>query len=225
MPSADTLFPANAPPAFHNGAPPETVQRTMMALLREAQDVVGRAEATIRRHEARIAELEALATSDALTGLKNRGGFYEAFAAELDRCKRGISPGGLLLLIDLDNFKAINDTHGHLAGDACLRLVAAALDAEIRPMDTAARLGGDEFVVLLAAATQVGFASRAQGIGRRLNSLSLAWHGELIAIHASLGLRPYRQGDQADEIFHAADDDMYAAKRARRSGLEAVRAS
>jgi len=184
-----------------------------VAWLNGAQTMLGRAEELLAAQAARISALEDLATSDELTGLKNRRGFFDAFAQELDRCERGISKGGLLALIDLDNFKIINDTYGHMAGDACLRLVAKTLAQEIRVMDSAARLGGDEFVLLLSNTTKGEAAARAQKLAWQLNHLSLAWYGEEIPVRASLGLKSYKKGDSAKKIFSAADIALYADKR------------
>ncbi len=185
------------------------------ALLKYAQKMIERAETIIEAQEGRIKQLEDMATSDELTGLKNRRGFFEAFIREIERCDRELSQGGLLILIDLDNFKAVNDTYGHLAGDACLRLVARTLSHEIRAMDVAARLGGDEFVILLSNTSKEQAAGRAQNLAWQLNHLSLAWHGEEIPIRASLGLRPFAAGDQANQIFNAADIALYADKNAK----------
>jgi diguanylate cyclase (GGDEF)-like protein len=161
----------------------------------------------------RIAHLEDLATTDELTGIKNRRGFHEALARELDRCVRGQSESGLLIMIDLDNFKTVNDTHGHQAGDAVLRLVAHTLSGEIRAMDVAARLGGDEFVLMFAHTTKTAAAGRIQRLGQRLNNLSLAWQGDVIPVRASLGLRGYGKGDKLDVIFRDADSALYASKK------------
>lgn len=189
--------------------------KTTIAMLRHAYQMIEDAEALIMRQESRIAQLEALATTDELTGLTNRRGFFDAFMAELDRCARGVSQGGLLVMIDLDNFKTINDTFGHMAGDACLRLVARSLQGEVRAMDVAARLGGDEFVLLLSNTTKQSAAARAQDIAWRLNHLALAWYGEEIPIQASLGIKDYKRGDRPDSIFNAADMALYDRKRKR----------
>lgn len=186
-----------------------------VALLKYAHKMIERAEETIRIQEGRIAQLESLATTDELTGLRNRRGFYDVFASELDKCNRGHSEGGLLILIDLDNFKAINDTFGHLAGDCCLRLVARTLANEIRAMDAAARLGGDEFVLLLSNTSKECAAGRAQDLAWQLGNLSVAWYGEVIPVRASLGLRPYRAGDKPESIFNAADIALYSSKRSK----------
>ena len=98
-----------------------------------------------------VARLETEASTDELTGLPNRRAFYEQFRRELQRGEREGSDVSLAV-IDLDQFKQLNDTVGHLAGDRALRALAGALQATVRPSDWAARLGGDEFAVLLPGA-------------------------------------------------------------------------
>ena len=198
-----------------NDAQERTLNATF-ALLKQAQIMLDEAETKIREQDTRIAFLEELATTDELTGLKNRRGFLDSFMRELDRCNRALSCGGLLVLIDLDNFKSVNDTYGHLAGDACLRLVGRTLDSEIRQMDVAARLGGDEFVLLLSNTTKAQAAKRAQELAWRLNNLSVAWYGEEIPVQASLGLRDYGANDTVKEIFNDADMKLYANKQKRK---------
>ncbi len=199
----DILTPAND----HDTAVLEE-KLSMDAALAEART-------TIMRQQERIAHLEALSIRDELTGLRNRRGFYEAFTGELERCDRGFSAGGLLILIDLDNFKEINDTYGHLAGDACLKLVGYMLQNEIRAMDVACRMGGDEFVLLLSNTSKILAASRSQELAAKINRLSLAWDGHEINIRASLGLKDYVAGDQPETVFSEADMAMYAQKKAR----------
>lgn len=181
------------------------IQATTIALLRQA-------EKSLENAQERIRHLEAIATTDELTGIHNRRGFFEQFYKELDRTNRDQSEGGLLILIDLDNFKSINDTYGHAAGDAALKLVAATLAADIRTMDTAARLGGDEFVLLLANTSRKKAAVRARDLVGRLNALSLVWCGAEVPVRASVGLRDYIKGDTAERIFGDADAAMYENK-------------
>ena len=191
-----------------------------LALLKQAHNMIEEAEDRIFHQEQRIRELEKVSTTDELTSLLNRRGFYDAFTGELDRCSRGLVKGGLLVLIDLDNFKSINDTFGHAAGDAALRLVGRTLKNEIRAMDAVARLGGDEFVLLLSHTTKRDAAARAQNLGWKLNNLSLAWYGDEIPVRASLGLKSFAAGDKADMIFNAADAGLYEQKEARRQSGE-----
>lgn len=193
---------------------------TALAHLKLTQENLVAAEEKLALQQTRIALLETLATTDDLTGLRNRRGFYEGFLRELECCERGISKGGLIVMIDLDNFKSINDTHGHAAGDAVLRLVAKTLQNEIRKMDIAARMGGDEFVLLLSNTTQA--ATRAQLIGWHLNNLSLAWYGEIIPVQASVGMKAFGAGDTADTILRAADGTLYASKYERKQTVNAL---
>lgn len=175
------------------------------------------AEAKIAEQEKRIGTLEQLAMYDELTGILNRRGFFENFRREIDRANRGFSEGGLLIVVDLDNFKVINDTYGHQAGDAALRTVARMLGDNSRAMDTCARLGGDEFVLLMANTQREKALPRAQYLLRQLNSLSIVWYGAEIPIRASLGLKDYKPGDKAEDIFGEADSEMYANKRSNKS--------
>lgn len=188
-----------------------------LAFLKWAHLRLEQAEAKIAEQEKRIGTLEQLAMYDELTGILNRRGFFESFRREIDRANRGFSEGGLLIVVDLDNFKAINDTYGHQAGDAALRTVARMLGDNSRAMDTSARLGGDEFVLLMANTQREKALPRAQYLLRQLNSLSIVWYGAEIPIRASLGLKDYRPGDKAEDIFGEADTEMYANKRNNKS--------
>ena len=179
--------------------------------------VVDHAQARIHELEERIATLESLATTDELTALLNRRGFMDAFAKEMDRTNRGHSEGGLLIMVDLDNFKTINDTYGHQAGDAALRLAAKTLSGDIRTMDSCARLGGDEFVLLLANTERSKALTRAQNMIRKMNTMTLVWHGTEIPVRASLGLKDYKAGDNTDAVFGEADERLYTVKRATKT--------
>lgn len=183
-----------------------------MAILNHTQAELDRAHKNIDDLSRRVSNLESLAMTDELTGLKNRRGFEASFAQELDRASRSQSNGGVLVLIDLDNFKTINDTYSHLAGDACLKLVGRTLANEIRMMDTAARLGGDEFVLMLTNASKQDALSRIQMLAWQLNNLSLIWEGHEIEIRASIGVKDYKPGDLAHDIYKEADSALYADK-------------
>lgn len=202
--------------------------RTMsasIAFIKWAQMKLEHAEIRLADQEKRIGLLEEQATHDALTDLLNRRGFFDAFNKEMDRTRRGHSEGGLLIMIDLDNFKVINDTYGHQAGDAALRMVAKTLMGNSRVMDSCARLGGDEFVLLLANTQRDKALVRAQNLIKQLNSLSLVWYGAEIPIRASLGLKDYNNEDTADHIFGAADHKLYANKRLNKGQYDLTGAS
>lgn len=183
-----------------------------LGYLKDAQTRLDEAEAHIAALQKRIATLEALTTTDDLTGISNRRGFHQAFLSELERCRRSASKGGLLVMIDLDNFKPVNDRFGHPAGDAVLKLVGRTLVDEIRRTDIAARIGGDEFVLLLTNTTSDEATARAQTIAWQLNNLSLAWDGHIIPVQASVGLKPFGANDRPEAIISDADDTLYATK-------------
>lgn len=171
---------------------------------------------TLRRH---YQASEQRAATDALTGLPNRRAFDAVLEAEIDVRRRH---GGTfsIALIDLDRFKALNDTSGHAAGDLALRLVSDTLSARVRASDAAARLGGDEFVVLLRNAS----ARDSDRIRDTLVSaidLRLARAG--FAVTASCGIATFdRPPESAAVALEAADRAMYAVKSARGAARGAV---
>jgi len=186
-----------------------------LSLLRQARHLISQSEK-------RIKELETLCNTDTLTGLLNRRGFMSALEKELDRTNRGHSSGGLLIIIDLDNFKLINDQFGHDIGDKALTLVGTTLRDDIRTMDFAGRLGGDEFILLFSDTTGKAALNRAEKIIRKLNNLSFMKKGKEIHVRASLGFVEYKKGDQIDMIFQKADQQMYQDKNNKRAAAIAA---
>lgn len=169
-------------------------------------------ELNLRLQGAKIAA-EAQAVSDPLTALRNRRGLDAALCMAID--------GGLpfaLLHMDLDHFKAVNDTHGHAAGDHVLRRVARILAEETRAADTVARTGGDEFVLLLAGLTDVPALARIAGRLIRRVGEPVDYGGHALRVAASIGIalslpRPDRD---ADRLLAEADRALYASKNAGR---------
>jgi diguanylate cyclase (GGDEF)-like protein len=162
----------------------------------------------------RIAELlhrlEEAARTDELTGLPNRRAFDERLAGELARFERAQGPVSLLVL-DLDRFKQLNDTAGHLSGDQALKVVAGVLRSSIRAGDWPARIGGDEFAVVLPAAGE----AEATMVAERLRTgVAAAFESMAVPIGASVG-GAVRSGAQidAEELRGEADRALYEAKR------------
>lgn len=179
-------------------------------LLRAASSV----EQELSEQRQRIRDLESLSMTDELTGLLNRRGFRIELDRALSRAdRRGES--GLLLLCDLDFFKAINDGYGHPAGDAVLRAVARLLQARTRQSDAVSRLGGDEFALLITDSPLKQAKSFAKKLGSLVNDLTVPWHGLSIPIFASLGVAPYHGASKADSLLFLADQDLYRSKRQR----------
>lgn len=155
------------------------------------------------------------ATRDALTGLLNRRAFFETGAAEVERSKRYAHPLAIIFL-DLDDFKQLNDTKGHDAGDAALRATARALLGALRSGDRVARLGGDEFAVLLP---EIGYDA-AVGAGRKISiSVSDALE-DFPPVKGSIGVAWFEEADRLfPAMLKAADELMYEAKESGKDGM------
>lgn len=163
----------------------------------------------------RDAELTQQARHDPLTGLANRSALHEALSAAI-ATDDWSDDGRVLLFIDLDHFKAVNDSLGHAAGDAVLVGVSKRLVANLRPADLAVRLGGDEFVILLDAHVSVAMAGDIAN--RIVDALALPFEfdGHLVSIGASVGLATSRLGVTAEALLLAADSAAYTAKNTGR---------
>lgn len=161
------------------------------------------------------------ASTDALTGLHNRGWLDDAFDREVKRSERDELPLSMIM-IDVDNFKNYNDEYGHLAGDQVLITVAAAIRSPLRPNDLIARFGGEEFAVLLPETT----VNNAEIIAERLREhVSKADTGlldsrQLPPVTISLGIAGRQPGYSLDMIIAAADVAMYHAKRNGKNRVE-----
>src|SRR6202043_1260092 len=155
--------------------------------------------------------LRNLAMIDPLTGLYNRRFAEQRLAAEVARSERRGHPLTVLTL-DLNNFKEINDTYGHPAGDQVLQEFASRLNKVIRGADLAVRLGGDEFLVLLPECT----SEQLQLVLDRMGSLEVDWPGQKIAVNFSAGWKDYKLGDRPEELLAGADQALYASKRAQK---------
>jgi len=155
-------------------------------------------------------QLAQLATHDLLTGVLNARAFTERLGDELDRKRRYARPLSLLYL-DLDDFKVINDSHGHQTGDAVLRLVADAIRSSVRQADAVGRMGGDEFAVLMPETDAQLADAAAQRLATGLRSI---FRGSP-TVTASIGVVSCTTGDATtDDLLRRADQAMYAAKRA-----------
>jgi diguanylate cyclase (GGDEF)-like protein/PAS domain S-box-containing protein len=163
-------------------------------------------------------ELRQLADHDSLTGLLNRRGFMDGLRRELRRMERRGEYGALLLL-DLDNFKSVNDTAGHLAGDHVLRATADVLRRRLRSSDVIGRLGGDEFAALVLNVTARQASEIAAETSETLHAMSVSADDRTVQVSASIGviaIEDPRSGGE-DDLLAAADRAMYAAKGRRRS--------
>jgi diguanylate cyclase (GGDEF)-like protein len=192
--------------------PARSIPMELATLLAEIE----RLQAALRSEQARIRELEASVETDALTGVFNRRGFDRELKRSLAYVKRYWTRAALMY-VDLDGFKPVNDRHGHAAGDAVLRAVAAKLLGCVRASDTVARLGGDEFGLILWNLSEVDAAAKARALEATVAGLQIAWDGGMLGVGASIGFAMFGPSEELDEILARADQAMYARKAARKA--------
>jgi diguanylate cyclase (GGDEF)-like protein len=191
----------------------ETVIRNAVAAIEKAYDLQSAVSDRNR--------LEALARTDPLTGCLNRRALSEALDTELDRARRydlAIS----LLLADIDRFKEINDTRGHVTGDSVLRQIGEILRREARSVDIVARYGGEEFVVVMPETGLQGAANFAERLRKRIEGHDFADPGmDPLSLTISIGLATYPEPDDriksADSFVDRADQALYRAKNEGRN--------
>jgi len=184
---------------------------------------VDRLSRELARAEARIAELEARADVDPLVEVLNRRGFERELERSLAYVRR-YGGRAALMYIDLDGFKAVNDAHGHAAGDAMLKAVAGTLAGHVRASDAVGRLGGDEFGVLMWNIGEPAARAKARELEGHIAAARLSQGdsqgsspGDTVpAVGASAGLVMLEPETTAASAIAAADRAMYARKRERR---------
>lgn len=187
--------------------PPEQLEGSLGVITKAAE----LAELALRRRrESR--KLEQLATYDLVTGTLNRAGF-EALLAELG------DDAGCLAIIDLDDFKEVNDGHGHPVGDRILRTTAERILSVLRPDDVLARLGGDEFVLRLAGHDLDAITGVADAIVE-VTAEPVVVDGTSVSARVSVGVAPYRAGTSRREQIARADKALYQVKRNGKGGWQ-----
>lgn len=186
------------------------------AQLRAAEELA-KARTAFETLETTIADnrrLLALATTDPLTRALNRRALADRLAIEMDRARRYASELAILL-IDLDYFKRINDTAGHLAGDEVLRQLASRIQSAVRTVDIVARYGGEEFVVILPETSPSGAMTFADRLRAGIEAHEFPIGDGIIRLTVSIGVSTFPAGNiaSADDLFATADAAMYRAKQ------------
>jgi diguanylate cyclase (GGDEF)-like protein len=202
-------------------------QGELLGLLHMAISEKGRSVETRQRFVMTVAEHIALALAnlklretlrsqsirDPLTGLFNRRYMEESLEREMRRASRGRHPVGIIML-DLDHFKKFNDSYGHDAGDALMRIVGNTLQRSIRAEDIACRYGGEEFTLILPEASLVDAAQRAESIRESIRNLNIQHRRQQlggVTISAGVAIFP-DHGPTGDAVLRAADAALYQAK-------------
>ncbi|MCW6027030.1 PAS domain S-box-containing protein/diguanylate cyclase (GGDEF)-like protein [Stenotrophomonas rhizophila] len=173
----------------------------------------------VTQQRARQREARHLAEVDPLTELSNRRGFEAHLQQAITRVAR-TGQSASLMYIDLDRFKPVNDTHGHLAGDAVLWAVASLLRHGVRDSDIVARLGGDEFAVILAGCSLKRARRIASDLLESLRGLSIPWDLQRLKVGASIGIARIGGSMSVDDAVAAADAQCYRAKAMGRDNVQ-----
>jgi diguanylate cyclase len=176
-------------------------------------------EGKVRELEAELRKLSEEVSTDVLTQVANRRGLMQAFDSEAARQQRAQEAGGervpplSVALIDIDNFKKLNDSLGHAAGDVALKELAAAVRQRLRPADHLARFGGEEFVVLLPATDESEAQQVLTRLQRSLTEALFLHEGREVFVTFSAGVSAWRNGEPLQATLERADEALYEAKR------------
>jgi len=186
--------------------PPQLRSRVMQLV-----DELDRLQGELSLANERVVELETIADEDPLVPVLNR----RSFVRELERALAYVArykTSASLVYCDLDDFKGVNDRHGHAAGDAALQFFAHFLLDSVRKSDLVGRLGGDEFAIVLHHADEKAALEKAHRLADRLAKQSVQHNGQTIALAMSTGTTELKREDGAGDVLERADSAMYAAK-------------
>lgn len=187
--------------------------------LRAGRRILKLQEELIAAHEM----MRIQATHDRLTGVLNRGAILEHMEQELDRAQREDTPLSLIL-VDLDNFKTINDTHGHLVGDEVLVEATQRMRSCIRPYDHLGRYGGEEFLIILPNSDEQNSIGEAERIREAVGAKIYQLTHLKVPVTCSQGVTTWTRGSSAniESLLRTADDGMYLAKHGGRNRVEYI---
>lgn len=184
------------------------VRDAIMRLMQEVERLRQELDQTKRRLDASLAE----ADQDPLLPVLNRRAFVREMSRITAFAERYSMPASMIY-IDLNGFKAINDGHGHAAGDAALTHIAEILTGNVRDSDAVGRLGGDEFGVILAKGDAAIAQTKAAALLHALELKPFRWKGQALPLSFSYGVYEFRQGQDAHQAIAEADEAMYKQKR------------
>ncbi|MGP1684711.1 MAG: GGDEF domain-containing protein [Giesbergeria sp.] len=182
---------------------------TLMCL--QVQSIRARLRRQKRELEIALVQIREMAMRDELTGLANRRQMSELMAVEMRRCERSRRPL-LLAQLDIDHFKAINDQHGHAAGDLALQQFSRIVTKELRSGDALARWGGEEFVLLLCDTRPADGAELLERLRASLAQTPISFGAQKGKMTVSIGCTPYRRGEPLETTLARADEALYDAK-------------
>jgi diguanylate cyclase len=187
------------------------IVRSREALLQQ-RDNVDSAQEKIRKLQEELSQLSEAVRVDQLTGVLNRRGLDEAMVREISRAQRGGNQLSVALL-DIDNFKSLNDTYGHHVGDTALQHLSKVIKATVRPTDVVSRFGGEEFVILLPDTGLDQAVTTIQRLQRALTKQFFMGNNDRLLITFSAGVALLKNNEKEAAVLHRADQSMYLAKK------------
>ena len=190
----------------------EKSHRELLNELAETNSRLRETEVEANLLRTRLTEEHAQAIHDALTGIYNRLAYEERIEQEFNRWKRYKKPL-VLIVLDVDHFKKINDTYGHSAGDKALKLIAQTLQKNLRETDFLARYGGEEFVILMPETDIESAMGVANKLRETIEAVKFNYQEKAVNITVSCGASQFQKGDKPETVFHRADTSLYHAKQ------------
>ncbi len=191
------------------------LKRAILVMAQELEDTISKLQQ--EKHK-----FEEMAYTDPLTGLSNRRFFLREASRMLELAKRYKEPLALMML-DIDNFKRINDEYGHDVGDLVLKKLAQVIKGSIRSSDVPARFGGEEFIVLLPRTDEKGAVMVAERIRNNFRNSRVQVNGKDVRTTVSIGVALYEHGEDLDSLIKKADKALYEAKRKGKDRVEVFR--
>jgi diguanylate cyclase (GGDEF)-like protein len=201
------------------GANDYVTKPIVMPILTARMEALLRSAELVRKLEVQTELLSKLAAFDDLTGAYNRRSMFHHLEAELSRCRRyGRSVS--VLMVDIDHFKRVNDSHGHLVGDHALRWIVATMQAELRAMDLLCRYGGEEFCAILPETNHPGATRAAERLRAAVERTRFSQDSVELSLTVSVGGASWSNGSkEVPDLLARADESLLEAKRAGRNAV------
>ena len=191
------------------------VRDALVTLMQEVESL----RKELERTQERLAEMERLADTDSLSPVANRRAFVRELSRVMSYAER-YKVETSILFFDVDGLKAVNDTHGHAAGDAVLQHIADILRAQVRTSDIVGRLGGDEFAAILTHANEAQATMKAEQLQSIIASTPVVFGDIQIKTGASVGVYTFGPGETPTNVLAEADKKMYDQKKARKANRD-----
>jgi diguanylate cyclase (GGDEF)-like protein len=210
-----------AKPRRGRAKPKAAVSKTQVPPSDRSQATIRRLRAELAKARALVEQLQASADMDFLLGILNRRGFERELNRSISYIRR-YHARGVLIVLDVDRLKPINDAFGHAAGDQVLKAVVAAITGQVRASDVVGRLGGDEFALLLWNLSETDARAKAAALEAAIDRLSFVFDSRVVTVGVSAGVAILGKESEAARMLEEADSAMYVRKAQRRHEPDAT---